>query len=76
MGRRKSCVSPFTPAANTSCARRGLILSAICKAVVPLAYSLTEPSGKVIFIIFFKQLGREDSTAYFSTQEKERKTKF
>ncbi|KDS45897.1 putative membrane protein [Parabacteroides distasonis str. 3776 Po2 i] len=29
------------------------MLSAICIAVVPFAYSLTELSGNVIFIIFY-----------------------
>ena len=35
IGRDKSRTSPLTVAANTSAANRGLMLSAICKAVVP-----------------------------------------
>ena len=53
IGRLKSQTSPFTLAARTSCAKRELMLSAICIAVVPFAYSLTELSGNVIFIIFY-----------------------
>ena len=37
----------------TNEAKRELMLSAICIAVVPFAYSLTELSGNVIFIIFY-----------------------
>ena len=58
-----STVAPLTAAASESAAKRGLILSAIWYAVVPSAYSLTEPSGKVIFTILlfclsFRLLGR------------------
>jgi hypothetical protein len=36
-----------------SAAKRGLMLSAIWKAVVPFVYSRKEPSGNVTFIILF-----------------------
>ena len=54
IGRVKSHVSPFTLAANTSAAKRGLMLSAIRIAVIPASYSLTELSGNVIFIILYR----------------------
>lgn len=57
IGMFRSLTLPFTVAANTSCARRGLMLSAICIAVVPSAYSRMPPSGKVTLIICFYFIG-------------------
>ena len=53
-GRVKSQTSPFTLAASTFLANPSLILFATSHEVVPLSYSLTLLSGKVIFIMLKK----------------------
>src|SRR3954466_6622278 len=53
IGRVASHTSPFTLAASTFLAKPSEMDCAICSAVVPFAYSRTEPSGRVILIIFF-----------------------
>src|SRR5450759_4680699 len=51
IGLMRSHISPFTVAAYTSLANLGLICSATSRLLIPLLYSLADPSGKVIFII-------------------------
>ncbi|OQA06337.1 MAG: hypothetical protein BWY67_01976 [Bacteroidetes bacterium ADurb.Bin397] len=51
MPRELSHTTPLTFAAKTFLAKPSLILFATSIEVVPLGYSLTLPSGKVILII-------------------------
>src|SRR5690606_233493 len=52
MGREASHTSPFTSAARTFRAKPSEMDFAISNAVVPSAYWRTEPSGRVILIIY------------------------
>ena len=53
MGRLMSQSSPLTVAASISCARRVLMLSAICRGVTPSSYCRVLLSGNVIVIILY-----------------------